>query len=48
VSENYQITITITAEHWDDDDQDWLKERLTAAVVGMLYKGDYLIEESRP
>lgn len=40
-----QILITITADHWDDEDQEWLVERLTGVVNGMLYKGDYTIQE---
>ena len=40
-----QILITITAEHWDDDDQEWLVERLAVTCNQMLYKGDYTIQE---
>lgn len=40
-----QIVITITAEHWDDDDQEWLVELLGNQCNTMLYKGDYTIQE---
>lgn len=40
-----QILITITEEHWDEEDHDWLKERLNGVLSGMLIREDYTIQE---
>lgn len=39
------ITIDEAAALWDDDDQEWLMDRLTATLNTMLSKHDYTIEE---
>lgn len=40
-----QILITITEEHWDDEDHDWLLERVKNVVSSMLFREDYTIQE---
>ena len=40
-----QILITITEESWDDEDHDWLLERVKNIVSSMLVREDYTIQE---
>lgn len=40
-----QIVITVTAEHWDDEDQEWLVELLISQCNTVLCKTDYTIQE---
>lgn len=40
-----QILITVTEEHWDEEDYDWLKERLNGIMSGLLQREDYTIKE---
>lgn len=42
-----QILITFDEEEmiWDDEDQEWLMERLNATIQQMINKHDYTIQE---
>jgi hypothetical protein len=41
----WQILVTVNAPHWDEDDQEWLVERIYNTVKQEVPKSDFTVQE---